>query len=207
MDHGQHGYKTINGSPELRDGSAQSDDVTCRRRSTASRGITTSRRSGLRPAPGCAAQPSVGPSPPRSTLATVLCEAHLFARRDINALWRAVMPSLDHESLILLFRNQPELAATAARGDSRRAACVHGGVACIVRPDRGHSDHFAPTPWCCWVDESQCWRRHRRGPARARRAQALQLAHVRLGPGFPPRVPGRAAGRHSPNALSPPGLG
>jgi len=40
---------------------------------------------------------------------------HFFALRKLDALSSQPMPSLDHESLVLLFRNQPELAAQLLR--------------------------------------------------------------------------------------------
>jgi len=45
----------------------------------------------------------------------VLFVAHFFALLDGDALSSTAMPSLDHESLIVLFRNQPELAAQLLR--------------------------------------------------------------------------------------------
>jgi hypothetical protein len=44
-----------------------------------------------------------------------LFATHLLALRDVDALLSPPMPSLDHESLVLLFRNQPELAAQLLR--------------------------------------------------------------------------------------------
>src|SRR6478609_4054895 len=48
-------------------------------------------------------------------IAPTLSATQLFALRDVVGLWSASMPSLDHESLIQLFRNQPELAAQLLR--------------------------------------------------------------------------------------------
>ena len=42
-------------------------------------------------------------------------EAHFFALPKLDALSSRSMPSFDHESLVLLFRNQPELAAQLLR--------------------------------------------------------------------------------------------
>jgi hypothetical protein len=47
--------------------------------------------------------------------ATLFDNAHFFALRGLDALWSPPMPSFTHETLILLFRNQPELAAQLLR--------------------------------------------------------------------------------------------
>src|SRR3954469_11085545 len=63
-------------------------------------------------------QPALAAYTPRSVAVRRLPTwfgGHLVALDRFDALWCTPMPSLGHESLILLFRNQPELAAQILR--------------------------------------------------------------------------------------------
>src|SRR6478752_5186532 len=107
------------------------------------------------------------------------------------------MPSLDHESLVLLFRNQPELAAQLLR------EALHVELPAYTEARLASSDltEVVPTEF-----RRRCRRAlrrrqarapsHRRSSALPRRAKALQLGGIPNRAAGPSRVPGRATRRH-----------
>jgi len=89
--------------------------------------------------------------------APTLFGGHLVALLGADGLWCVPMPSLDHESLILLFRNQPELAPQLLR------EALHLELPAYTEARLASSDltevvptEFRADAWCCSSRASPC---------------------------------------------------